>query len=50
MILLKNPKNILILLFIALLLSFAFIIYRHNCSDGYCRQKIKDHSQIIENI
>jgi len=30
MTLLKDPKNLLILLFIALLLSFVFIIVRHH--------------------
>jgi hypothetical protein len=50
MILLKDPKNMLILLFIALLISFFFIIARHYHSGAYCQQKIYDHSEIADTI
>jgi hypothetical protein len=46
MILLKDPKNMLVLLFIAMMLSFIFIIAHHNQSDAYCQQKIDGQSQI----
>ena len=35
MTLLKDPKNLLILLFIALMLSFIFVIARHYHSNAY---------------
>jgi hypothetical protein len=39
MTLLKNPRNMLILLFITLLLLFIFIILRHHCTDAYIISK-----------
>jgi hypothetical protein len=50
MTLLKDPKNLLVLLFIAMMLSFIFIIARHYNSDAYYQQKIDDHSEIIDTI
>lgn len=46
MTLLKNPKNMLILLFIALMLSFIFLITKHYRQDAFDHQKIDDNSEI----
>jgi hypothetical protein len=50
MTLLKDPKNLLILLLAVLLLSFAFIITRHYYADARNQQKIYNHSDILDII
>ena len=46
MTLLKNPKNMLILLFAAIMLSFIFLITKHYRQRAYDQQKIAGHSEI----
>jgi len=50
MTLLKDPKNLFILLLAALLLSFAFIIARHYYADAGNRRKVYDHSDVFDII
>jgi hypothetical protein len=50
MTLLKDPKNLLALLFIVMILSFILITARHYHSDAYYQQKIDAHSEITDTI
>lgn len=48
MALLKDPRNLITLLFIPLLLACILIIARRHHAEVYDQQKISDHSEITD--